>query len=87
MPNMTIDLASGHMLSGCRRRPAVVAIQAMSPWRPSSRKSASRSPIAGLTAEGVVTRAASNPAARASASTSCFRSAVTFAPPQDGNSQ
>ena len=63
-------------LTGCRRRSAVVAIHSMSPCRPSCRKSASRWPVLGSIAAGVVTRAASKPAARASASTSSLRFAV-----------
>ena len=76
MPSMTIERASGHIASGWPRRSAVVAIQAMSPCRPSSRNCASRWLTQGSMAAGVVTRAASNPAARASASTSSFRFVV-----------
>src|SRR5215467_2715367 len=67
MPSITIERAAGHISLGWRRRADVLAIHSMSPWRPALRNSASRWPLLVSRAAGVVMRATSNPAARASA--------------------
>src|SRR5262249_51128952 len=76
MPSITIERALGHTSMGCRRRSAVLSIHSMSPWRPAFRNSARRWPVPASIASGVVTRAVSNPAARASARRRSLRSLI-----------